>query len=129
MNAPVFPAPTDVKSIVFYAAHRDRFDDPEQPRIVGHWEKLFEARLDADGGVRTQVPADPLTPTVIAGLDADGRILKWKSAIRDRDGHAATFYAYAGDHYSGMRPKGYTFCIGCHAGHTFFPADITEKTR
>ncbi|HVK13246.1 MAG TPA: hypothetical protein VM597_31120, partial [Gemmataceae bacterium] len=41
-DAPVVPPPTNIKKIVFFAAHRDRFDDPVKPRVTGEWERLFE---------------------------------------------------------------------------------------
>ncbi|MBN9121513.1 MAG: hypothetical protein J0I06_20585, partial [Planctomycetes bacterium] len=38
---PVIPPPGNVAAIALYAAHRDRFDDPERPRVAGAWEKVM----------------------------------------------------------------------------------------
>jgi hypothetical protein len=60
-------------------------------------------------------------------LDGSGRVFEWASPARDAAGRSATFLAIAGDHYSGTRPNGYHFCVGCHTGHTFLPADVRER--
>jgi hypothetical protein len=125
----VITHPTGVKAIVLYGAHRDRFDDPEKPRERGAWEKLAVVPLDEQQQVKTWVPADPLMPTVLAGLGEDGKVFRWSSRAKDAAGKSATFYAYAGDHYSGTRPGGYVFCNGCHTGHTFLRIDPTERVR
>jgi hypothetical protein len=126
---PVFASPTGVKAIAVYAAHRDRFDDPKEPRVRGGWEKLLVAPVDHMEYVKTWVPADPLTPTVLTGLGADGKVVRWTAAAKDAAGRSGSYYAYAGDHYSGMKPNGYVFCNGCHAGHTFVAIDPTERRR
>jgi len=56
-------------------------------------------------------------------------VAKWSSAAKDSEGRKATFYAVAGDHYSGTRVEGYHTCFGCHTGHTFIPANIRERTN
>lgn len=122
------PPPPGIKSIALYAAHRDRFDDPTTPRVPGKWEKLLTAPLDEMGQLRTWAPADPSVPTVLAGLGADGKVFQWKGG-KDKSGRYASFFAIAGDHYSGTRKDGYHYCLGCHVGHTYIPADITERTR
>jgi hypothetical protein len=128
-GGPVVTNPTGVKAVVLYGAHRDRFDHPEQTRVRGGWEKLLVVRLDEREQVKTWVPADPLMPTVLAGLGEDGKVFQWSSPAKDSAGRSATFYAYAGDHYSGTRPNGYVFCNGCHTGHTFLATDMTERAR
>jgi hypothetical protein len=128
-TGPVFTHPTGVRAVAVYGAHRDRFDHPDRPRVPGGWEKLLVVPLDHMEQVKTLVPADPLMPTVLAGLGADGKVFRWSSPAKDSTGRSADFYAYAGDHYSGMRPNGYVFCNGCHAGHTFLQVDFTERTR
>lgn len=125
---PAMPYPTGVRSIAVYAAHRDRFDDPQAPRLNGKWEKLLDSPLDGRGALRAWVPADPLMPTVLAGLDGAGKIFNW-SGNEGPAGKRATFYALAGDHYSGTRADGYHFCVGCHTGHTHIKVDITERIR
>lgn len=122
------PYPTGVKSVAFYAAHRDRFDAPQAPRVRGEWEKLLVAPLDERGTLKAWVPANPLMPTVLAGLGGDGKVFKWSGGTGP-NGRKATFYALAGDHYSGTRANGYHFCVGCHTGHTFIKADIAERVR
>ncbi|MEZ6143425.1 MAG: hypothetical protein R3B84_22890 [Zavarzinella sp.] len=126
-QADVVTNPNTVKKVVVYGAHRDRFDSPEVPRIKGHWEKLLVVDLNENQEMKTFVPADPLMPTVIAGLDANDRIVNWTSPATDKAGKRAKFYATAGDHYSGTRANGYVFCNGCHTGHTFLQLDIAEK--
>jgi hypothetical protein len=128
-EGPVIPPPTHVKSIVFFAAHRDRFDDPVKPRVVGGWERLMVARLNERGELRTWVPSMGTGASVLAGLDETGRIAKWSSKAKDSAGRSATFFAIAGDHYSGTRPDGFHFCLGCHTGHTSIPADIRERVE
>jgi len=126
---PVFASPSGVKAIAIYAAYRDRFDHPTEPRVRGGWEKLLEAPVNEMEHVKTWVPADPLTPTVLTGLGADGKVVRWSAAAKDAAGRSGSYYAYAGDHYSGMKPNGYVFCNGCHAGHTFTTIDPTERVR
>lgn len=128
-EGPVIPPPTNVKSVAFFAAHRDRFDDPEIPRVKGEWERIFVAPLDKQGGLRTWVPAMGRSASVLAGLDENGKIAKWTSKAKDANGRSASFFAIAGDHYSGTKPDGFHFCLGCHAGHTTIPADIRERTE
>ena len=65
---------------------------------------------------------------MLAGLGEDGKVFKW-SGGKDRSGKSASFFAVAGDHYSGIRKDGYHYCLGCHAGHTFIPVDITERAK
>jgi hypothetical protein len=125
---PAIPYPTGVRSVAVYAAHRDRFDDPQAPRLKGKWEKLFESPLDEKGALRAWVPADPIMPTVLAGFGRDGKVFKWSGGEQSA-GRRATFYALAGDHYSGTRADGYHFCVGCHTGHTHIKVDITERIR
>jgi hypothetical protein len=126
---PLIPPPPNVVAIAFYAAGRDRFDDPELPRVPGKWEKLLVAPLASDGALGAWLPSDPLTPTVLVGLDADGKVAKWKGTARDAAGRTSTYVAYAGDHYSDTRPQGYHYCNGCHAGHTFTWIDSREKLK
>lgn len=128
-RSPVVPHPTGIKAVAVYAAHRDRFDDPEKPRLAGGWEKLLVAPLDEHGALNAWVPADPLTPTVLAGFGSDGKVFRWAGTAPDSAGRVGTYYAIAGDHYSGTRANGYHFCIGCHTGHTFITADVTERAR
>jgi hypothetical protein len=124
----VIPPPPNIHSIVIYAAYRDRFDDPVQPRIAGEWKKLLVAEAPGrDGSLFSWVPADPLMTTVLAGLDEEGKIAQWSSQSKVSAGR--TFLAYAGDHYSGIRVNGYHHCDGCHAGHSYAPANIRERVK
>jgi len=128
-QTPVIPHPQGIKFIAVYGAHRDRFDDPVKPRIRGGWEKLLVSPLDKYGFLDTWIPANPLMPVVIAGLDEEQKVFKWSSKATDSDGRAGTYYAIAGDHYSGVRAGGYHFCLGCHTGHTFITLDVTERLK
>src|SRR4029079_8658176 len=102
------------------------FDDPAVPRVRGTWEKLLTTPLQPSGDLTGWVPADTAMTTLLAGLGEDGKVFKWTGA-KDSAGRAATFFAIAGDHYSGTRADGDHFCLGCHTGHTFIPADIGER--
>jgi hypothetical protein len=121
-EGPVFDAPPkgSLSRIRIYASRRDRFDDPVQPRIPGSWELLVEAPTHGEG-FGAEIPVG--IPTVLAGFDADGRVVRWSPRARDSQGRRATFYAFAGDHYSGARPGGKHFCIGCHPGHSTLSRD------
>jgi hypothetical protein len=126
---PVFPPFANVRGIAIYAARRDRFDDPVRPRVEGAWEPLVRAPLDAaqQHAMRLWLPTD--APSVLAGLDADGKVARVESPAADSKGRRAVFYAVAGDHYSGTKPGVYHFCVGCHTGHTFIDQDVTEKVK
>ena len=128
-EGPVIPPPSNVKSVAFFAAHRDRFDDPEKPRVVGEWERLFASPLTKEGRLLAWVPSMGTSASVLAGLDEHGKVAKWSSKAKDSAGRSATFFAVAGDHYSGTRSGGFHFCLGCHTGHTFIPADVAERVK
>ncbi len=124
---PLVSPPPNVASVAVYSADRDRFDDPDQLRVPGTWEKQVVVPLAARDDLRAWVPSDPLRPSVLVGLDDQGKVARWAGeASGDRP--ARTYFAYAGDHYSGVRPNGYHYCNGCHTGHTFTALDPTERT-
>ncbi len=124
----VIPPPQNVHSFVVYAAYRDRFDDPLEPRIKGEWKRLLVApAAGRDGSFFGWAPADPTMTTVLAGLDEEGKIAQWSAQSNVSTGR--TFFAYAGDHYSQVRSNGYHHCIGCHAGHSYASADIRERAK
>jgi hypothetical protein len=114
---PIFDAMPEhtLHHVRVYASHRDRFDDPHQVRIVGGWELLVKLPVTgaSAGG---WVPAG--MPTVLAGFTREQRVARWQTAARDSQGRQATFYAFAGDHYSAVRAGGQHFCVGCHPGHS-----------
>jgi hypothetical protein len=116
-EGPIFtaPPPGAVDHLRIFAARRDRFDDPHRPRVPGAWELILKVPVK-NGAAGAWAPAD--TPTVLAGFDKNGRVVRWSTAARDRQGRQATFYAYAGDHYSLAQPNGRHFCVGCHPGHS-----------
>lgn len=118
-EGPVFgPSPVGtLAKIKVYAARRDRFDDPARPRVRGEWELLAEFG-GADPGGASGGPLPTADPTVLAAFDKDGKVLKWTTAAKDSRGRRATFYGYAGDHYSLATPGVRTFCVGCHPGHS-----------
>ncbi len=118
---PIFPSQS-IKKIVFYVSHRDRFDDPEKSIVRGTLEKLHETPVIRNGDAfETAVPIG--SPTLLVGVDGEGKIVQVESKSGSK------FYAYAGDHVSGARPGGYTFCTGCHTGHTFGGNPIAEKRK
>jgi hypothetical protein len=123
---PLVSPPPNVASVAVYAANRDRFDDPDQLRVPGTWEKQVVLPLAGRDALRAWVPSDPLSPSVLVGQDKDGKVARWTG---EASGHrpARTYVAYAGDHYSGIRPNGYHYCNGCHTGHTFTVLDPTER--
>src|SRR5439155_18818705 len=65
-EGPVFGPPPEgaIARLKIYAARRDRFDDPQAPRIPGKWELLLEVEASASGAGGA-VPA--ASPTVLAG--------------------------------------------------------------
>lgn len=119
-ESPIFSAPPEglIESIRVFAAHRDRFDDPDQLRVPGGWNLLLDVPME-NNEFRFRLP--PGTPTVLAGFDADGHVAEWTSPARDDDGNPIKFFAFAGDHYSGTRAGFPHFCTGCHAGHSGTP--------
>lgn len=128
-NEPVLAAPPEgaVEEILFYAAHRDRFDDPEIPRIPGGWELLRRAPMQ-NGELNVLLPGG--SPTMLVARDEDGQIVKWSSPAVDSRGRQASFYAFAGDHYSGLRLNRSNVCVGCHSGHSgIFRQTITEQVQ
>jgi hypothetical protein len=118
-EGPIFTAPPEgaFDHLRIYAARRDRFDDPNRPRVPGEWELLLKLPASSNSG--GQLPTD--APTVLAGFGKDGKVVRWTSPARDSQGRQATFYAFAGDHYSLAAPGGRTFCVGCHPGHSGIP--------
>src|SRR5262249_22906270 len=116
-EGPIFAAPPakSIHSIRVYASRRDRFDDPLKLRVQGDWELLVDAPVNGDN-FGTRIPAG--VPTVLAGFDPTGRVVRWTTPAKDMEGEQATFYAFAGDHYSAARAMGKHFCIGCHPGHS-----------
>jgi hypothetical protein len=124
---PLIPPPVSVRSIALYASRRDRFDDPASPRVVGGFGAVRVLPLDDEGGLQDWVPSDPMAPTVLAGLGADGKVARWHGTAKDGKGRVASWVAFAGDHHSSARPDGYHYCNGCHAGHTFTALDPRER--
>jgi hypothetical protein len=121
-TGPVYAGPPAgaIDHLRIYAARRDRFDDPVRPRVPGEWEMMLKVPVKG-GAAATWAPAD--APSVLAGYDREGRVVRWTTPVKDAAGRSATFYAYAGDHYSLTRPLGRHFCVGCHPGHSGVPPD------
>jgi hypothetical protein len=131
---PIFPPPpkTAIREMAVYSARRDRFDDPERSRVPGAWELLTTIPIKENSDhFQGWVPVG--APVVLAGRDAEGKVVRWQSEAKDSEGRQATFYALAGDHYSSPRPNGYHFCIGCHTGHStnhgVNSGDVAERVR
>lgn len=118
-EGPIFAEPPQgsMDHVRFYVSHRDRFDDPLVPRLPGPWEELSRVPLTSGQDALTAwIPSG--VPTVLAGFNKQGKVVRWTMTARDKQGRRATFLAVAGDHYSGIRPHGMTFCTGCHPGHS-----------
>src|SRR5207249_3364430 len=111
------PPSGDIQLVRFYASYRDRFDDPDKPRIVGGWKVIKEQQMPGLND-HFDVRLEAGVPFVIAGFDKDGKVTKWTTAAKDSSGKHGAFYAFAGDHYSAVKAGRYDFCAGCHAGHS-----------
>ena len=125
---PLVSPPPNVAAVAVYSAGRDRFDDPDQFRVVGTWRKEVVLPVKGQDQLTGWVPSDPLRPSVLVGLDDMGKVARW---IGQPSGNRPprTYFAFAGDHYSGIRPNGYQYCNGCHTGHTFIVIDPTERAE
>ena len=124
-SGPIFApfATGSIEKIAFYTSHRDRYDDPDQVIVPGRLEKLLEVAVDRKNSFfEATLPVG--SPTLLVGLGPDGKV-----ATAPVPGKSALFYAYAGDHVSGMRAGGYVFCTGCHTGHTFTGNSIAERRK
>jgi hypothetical protein len=117
-EGPLFAGPPVglIREIHFYAAHRDRFDDTVIPRIHGDWELLMKVPIVNEREFQTWLPVG--APTVLVGVDENGNVASWTSKATDSQGAKAKVYAFAGDHYSGLRGGQSQHCIGCHPGHS-----------
>lgn len=117
-ESPIFSAPPNgsIAEILVYASYRDRFDDPDLERIKGGWELVARVPIKETDGFDELLPAG--VPIVLAGVGKDGRVVEWESISKDSTGFRAKSYAFAGDHYSALKPMRYHFCIGCHPGHS-----------
>lgn len=117
-DEPIFdaPPPGTIQGVRIYGSYRDRFDDPEMPRIAGEWKLLKEFPLEKQGGINIWTPSG--VPIVLAGINSQGEIARWATSAADSEGKRATFFALAGDHYSGTRAGMHHFCLGCHPGHS-----------
>ena len=124
---PLVSPPPNVASVAVYSAGRDRFDHPDELRVPGTWEKRVTVPLVGKDALRAWVPSDPLRPSVLVGLDGGGKVAHW-TGVAAENRPAKDYFAYAGDHYSGIRPSGYHYCNGCHTGHTFTVLDTKERT-
>ena len=129
-EGPIFvgPPPESLHAIRVYASRRDRFDDPVHPRVPGGWDLLTEARVLNHTSVRRQpfpLACRPCSP----GSTKEGKVLRWTTDAKDTQGRQASFYAFAGDHYSAVRPLGKHTCTGCHPGHSALPRDAQNHAE
>jgi hypothetical protein len=130
-KASAFPpfSKSSIDKIVFYATGRDQFHDANLPVLPGTLQRLVEAPVNKgirEGTVEVFVPT--AEPTVLFGVDSKGKLARVTGAP-DAMGTRATFYAIAGDHYSGVRANGYHFCTGCHAGHSHHAVPLVEQVK
>ena len=123
---PLVSPPPNVTSVAVYSSNRDRFDDPDKLRVIGTFEKQVQYPLVGKDELNVWVPSDPLKPSVLVGQDEHGKVARWTS-MASKDLPERTYFAYAGDHYSGVRQNGYHYCNGCHTGHTFTVVDPKER--
>ena len=124
-DAPIFApfAKGSIEKVAFYAAHRDRYDDPDKVIVPGLLEKLLEVPVNRKNSTfEATLPIG--SPTLLVGLGADGKVV-----TAPVPGKSASYYAYAGDHVSGIRAGGFHFCTGCHTGHTFTGNNIAERRK
>src|SRR5262249_55222770 len=77
---PLVSPPPNVAAIAVYGANRDRFDHPDQLRVLGTWEKQVVLPVVGNNTLRAWVPSDPLRPSVLVGLDARGKVARWTGA-------------------------------------------------
>jgi hypothetical protein len=114
-DAPYYIAPPEgsIDHVRIWASYRDRFDDPDRPRIRGEWKLLLKTPVTG-ATFGAQLPSG--LPTVLAGFDRYGHVVSWTNGREGEPG--ARFFAFAGDHYSAARVGGKHFCIGCHPGHS-----------
>ncbi|MCY2949412.1 MAG: hypothetical protein NTZ71_14665, partial [Planctomycetota bacterium] len=126
---PLIPPPGIVFGIAVYSDHRDRFDDVNQSRIRGGWDKQMILPVQAGGELQAWMPSDINTPVKIVGLDQFGKILHSVGTTLGSNQQPGNYYAVAGDHHTFTRANGYHYCNGCHAGHTFTSLDIRERLR
>ncbi|RCS40596.1 hypothetical protein DTL42_24815 [Bremerella cremea] len=119
-TTPTFPAPPEdlIEMIRIYASHRDRFDDPDNPRVKGGLELILETPVK-QRAFEIRVPCG--APTVLAGFDHDGKVALWPGHSNESSEQRSRFLAFAGDHYSGARPGFTHSCTGCHTGHSGTP--------
>ncbi|MFM7316167.1 MAG: hypothetical protein ACKO5E_04420 [bacterium] len=123
---PVVAPPPSIASVAVYSAGRDRFDDQQKLRITGDWKKLIAYPLSGKDDFSAWVPSLSNRVTVLVGLDESGKIAQWESPASSRR-PSKKYTAYAGDHYSSIRPGSYNYCNGCHTGHSFTVIDPTER--
>ena len=125
---PLVSPPPNVASVAVYSAKPRplrRSRSTARSRVLGKasWCCPWSRRMTSGPGF----PAIPFARRSSSG---------WMSRVRWPVGPARrrpivpsrTYFAYAGDHYSGIRPNGYHYCNGCHTGHTFIVLDPTERT-
>jgi hypothetical protein len=126
---PLIPPPGIVFGVAVYSDHRDRFDDINQSRIRGGWDKQMILPVQTGGELQAWMPSDINTPVKIVGLDQFGKILHSVGTTLGSNQQPGNYYAVAGDHHTFTRANGYHYCNGCHAGHTFTSLDIRERLR
>ncbi len=124
---PLVSPPPNVTSVAVYSANRDRFDHPDQLRVIGSFEKTLVLPVVGKDDFSDWIPSDPLKPSVLVGQDENGKVARWKG-VSSKDYSDRNYFAYAGDHYSGVGPNSYNYCNGCHTGHTYTVVDPKERT-
>ena len=126
---PLISPPPNVAAVAVYSADRDRFDHPDQLRIPGKWEKRMVLPLLGPDTFTGWVPSDPLRPSVLVGLDENGKVARMGRAWRPPIVRAGPISPTPATTTAASGPNGYHYCNGCHTGHTFTVVDPTERTE
>lgn len=116
-SGPVFPPPPSglIQELRVYASPRDRFDHPDQPRVIGGFSLVSRLKVNSETA-NGWVPSGE--PTVLAGFDARGKVASWLSQAKDSRSVVNHTLGFAGDHYSLVGKGRRHFCVGCHPGHS-----------
>ena len=72
--------------------------------VPGGWERLLVSPFQRGRSLAQRLPSDPLMPTALAGLDADGKVARWNRRGSGL-GRPGVYSANAGDHTNGIAPK------------------------
>ena len=92
-------------------------------QLVGQmlpWPLPAQKPFGGIAGVTTEIPVTAPFPGADVTMNMPF-VVRWTTAARDAAGRRASFYAFAGDHYSLTTAGARHFCVGCHPGHSGMP--------